>query len=70
MRGPEHAAKLVCHDWRMLPAVDESWDRIVAWLDRHAPPIAAAINPPVTEAALAQAEATLRRPLPADLVAW
>lgn len=54
----------------MPPTVDESWDRIVGWLGRHAPRIAAAINPPATESALAQAEATLRLPLPADLMAW
>lgn len=54
----------------MPSSVDESWDRIADWLDRHAPPTAAAVNPPANESALAQAEATLGLPLPADLVAW
>lgn len=54
----------------MSPGVDESWDRIVNWLSRHAPPVAGAVNPPATEPALARAEAAVGTQLPADLVAW
>jgi cell wall assembly regulator SMI1 len=54
----------------MITTVDESWNRIVNWLDRHAPQVAAGINPPATESALEQAEAAMLSPLPADLVAW
>ncbi|MGI8335709.1 SMI1/KNR4 family protein [Actinomadura scrupuli] len=50
--------------------VDETWDRIVGWLGRHAPAVAGAIDPPAAEPALAQVEAAVGSPLPADLVAW
>lgn len=52
----------------MLPGVDESWDRIVNWLERHAPRLAATINPPATDLALARAETAVQAPLPVDLV--
>jgi cell wall assembly regulator SMI1 len=61
---------VICDDARVLPEVEESWDRIARWLHRHAPPLAATVNPPATEAALARAEAALGVSLPADLRAW
>jgi cell wall assembly regulator SMI1 len=61
---------VVCHYGPMPPATDDSWDRITAWLSRHAPPLAATVNPPATEAAIAEAEAAVGTPLPADLLAW
>lgn len=54
----------------MLPEVDETWDRIVGWLERHAPAVAGAIDPPAAESVLARAETAVGVPLPADLVAW
>lgn len=49
---------------------DDSWDRIVDWLRRHAPVSAAHLGPPATEDDLTLVAALLGGPLPADLTAW
>jgi cell wall assembly regulator SMI1 len=54
----------------MHPEVDEAWDRIETWLRRDAPPVAAEINAPAGEQALAAAAAAVGTPLPADLIGW
>lgn len=50
--------------------VDAAWDRIAAWLAGHAPATSDCLNPPAADAAIADAEHTLGRPFPADLVRW
>ncbi|MFC9973118.1 SMI1/KNR4 family protein [Spirillospora sp. NPDC127200] len=50
--------------------VDESWDRITAWLARHAPRAAARIGPPAGRAEIARAGAEVGVEPPPDLVAW
>jgi cell wall assembly regulator SMI1 len=54
----------------MTHNVEDSWDRIVAWLRRHAPVTAAHLGPPATKDDIAIVEALLDRQLPADLLAW
>jgi cell wall assembly regulator SMI1 len=54
----------------MLPSVDDSWNRIAAWLRDHTPVSAAHLGPPAAKDDIAVVEALLGRPLPADLVAW
>jgi cell wall assembly regulator SMI1 len=54
----------------MSLSVDESWDRIVRWLDRYAPAVAAAVGPPASTDDIAAVEAALDVPVPADLAAW
>ena len=54
----------------MTELVDAAWDRIVAWLAEHAPATAACLNPPASDAAIADAERVLGQPFPADLVRW
>ncbi|MFI0446907.1 SMI1/KNR4 family protein [Actinomadura sp. 6N118] len=54
----------------MARLVEDSWDRIVVWLRRHAPASAAELGPPATDDDLAIVEALLGRTPPADLRAW
>ncbi|GAA2640441.1 SMI1/KNR4 family protein [Actinomadura fulvescens] len=54
----------------MEHSVDESWDRILAWLAENAPDALARIGPPAAAAELAEAEAALGVALPAGLLAW
>jgi cell wall assembly regulator SMI1 len=48
--------------------VATSWAAILGWLAAHHPATAALINPPATAVDLRYLEATINRPLPADLV--
>ncbi|CAM5699542.1 hypothetical protein STAFG_3442 [Streptomyces afghaniensis 772] len=52
-----------------LPAVEESWARIDAWLARHAPLTRATLRPPAPQAGIEDAQRTLGVPFPPDLVA-
>ncbi|MEU5992469.1 SMI1/KNR4 family protein [Spirillospora sp. NPDC047418] len=54
----------------MTSTVDESWDRILDWLARHAPATLKRIGPPAADADIAAAEEAVGAELPADLVAW
>jgi cell wall assembly regulator SMI1 len=54
----------------MPPPVDESWDRILAWLNEHAPISAGRIGPPAEPEEISAAEEAAGVELPADLVAW
>ncbi|MCP2343182.1 SMI1/KNR4 family protein [Actinomadura rupiterrae] len=54
----------------MTAAVDESWDRIVAWLARHAPRSAELLGGPASAADLAEAQEAVGAELPGDLVHW
>jgi cell wall assembly regulator SMI1 len=50
--------------------VEESWTRIVDWLNGSARATAAALPPATTPLDLAEVERVLDRPLPADLAEW
>jgi cell wall assembly regulator SMI1 len=52
-----------------VPAVEESWARIDAWLARHAPLTPATLRPPAPQAVIEEAERTLGVPFHPDLVA-
>ncbi|MGA5897077.1 hypothetical protein [Streptomyces venetus] len=52
-----------------IPAVEESWARVDAWLARHAPRTHATLRPPAPRAGIEAAERTLGVPFPPDLVA-
>ncbi|QWB22540.1 MULTISPECIES: hypothetical protein [Streptomyces] len=52
-----------------IPAVEESWLRLDAWLTRHAPLTHATLRPPAARAAIEAAERTLGLEFPPDLVA-
>jgi hypothetical protein len=52
-----------------VPAVEESWARIDAWLARHAPLTHATLRPPAPQAVIEEAERTLGVPFHPDLVA-
>jgi hypothetical protein len=52
-----------------IPAVEESWARIDAWLARHAPLTHATLRPPAPRAGIEDAERTLGVPFHPDLVA-
>ncbi|MGI5429187.1 SMI1/KNR4 family protein [Streptomyces sp. CA-179760] len=52
-----------------IPAVEESWLRIDAWLTRHAPLTRATLRPPAAEAGVEAAERSLGVAFPPDLVA-
>ncbi|GIG67132.1 SMI1/KNR4 family protein [Phytomonospora endophytica] len=51
----------------MPPTITASWARIDAWLAKHAPVSHALLNPPVTDGALAVAEAVVGREFPAEI---
>jgi cell wall assembly regulator SMI1 len=51
-------------------AVNEAWDRILAWLEVNAPATALCINSPATTEEIAAAEQAVGGQLPPDLVAW
>ncbi len=46
--------------------MDAAWERIERWLMAHAPQVAAGLNPPASEAELAETEAALGVQFPAD----
>jgi cell wall assembly regulator SMI1 len=50
--------------------VAQSWRRITAWLERHAPTTAAALRPPAEAAELLRTENAVGRSLPTDLLDW
>jgi len=50
--------------------VTESWTRIVAWCEEHAPATAQAIRPPAGIGALREAEASTSGRWPDDLLRW
>ncbi|MFF8228105.1 hypothetical protein [Streptomyces caelestis] len=52
-----------------IPAVEESWARIDAWLARHAPLTHATLRPPAPQAGIEDAERTLGVSFHPDLVA-
>ncbi|MFJ8715832.1 hypothetical protein ACIRD9_22015 [Streptomyces violaceus] len=52
-----------------IPAVEESWARIDAWLTRHAPLTHATLHPPAAQADIEAAERTLGVAFHPDLVA-
>ncbi|CAM5369943.1 hypothetical protein [Streptomyces purpurascens] len=52
-----------------IPAVEESWARIDAWLTRHAPVTHATLRPPASRAGVEAAERTLGVAFHPDLVA-
>ncbi|MDQ1015626.1 hypothetical protein [Streptomyces afghaniensis] len=52
-----------------IPAVEESWARVDAWLARHAPLSHAMLRPPASPAGIADAERALGVPFHPDLVA-
>jgi hypothetical protein len=52
-----------------IPAVEESWARVDAWLARHAPLSHATLRPPASLAGIEDAERTLGVPFHPDLVA-
>ncbi|MFF5263095.1 SMI1/KNR4 family protein [Actinomadura viridis] len=58
------------HDRRKRPDVNQSWDTIVDWLNRHCPEELDAIGPPATEDDVRDAERALGTALPDDLLAW
>lgn len=51
----------------MTPTVTASWARIEAWLAEHAPASRRLLNPPVTDADLAEAEAVVGVEFPAQV---
>lgn len=51
-------------------AVEESWRRIVVWLNAHAPQTATGIRPPASAEVLRAAEAAFPRQWPQDLRDW
>ncbi|MBC2902448.1 SMI1/KNR4 family protein [Streptomyces cupreus] len=53
-----------------VPAVDDAWDRIAAWLARNAPATAACLDAPAAHVDRAGAERDLGRALPQDLAQW
>ncbi|MET9764144.1 hypothetical protein ABZ016_34665 [Streptomyces sp. NPDC006372] len=52
-----------------IPAVEDSWARVDAWLARHAPRTRATLRPPASQAGIEGAERTLGVSFPPDLVA-
>ncbi|MEV0647532.1 SMI1/KNR4 family protein [Phytomonospora sp. NPDC050363] len=50
------------------PTITESWQRIEAWLSRHAPGSLAKLAPPATDEAIATAEKAIGVEFPAQLV--
>ncbi|MFH8899791.1 hypothetical protein ACH4HG_25810 [Streptomyces coeruleorubidus] len=52
-----------------IPAVEESWARVDAWLTRHAPLTRATLRPPAPQGGIEEAERTLGVPFHPDLVA-
>jgi cell wall assembly regulator SMI1 len=57
-------------DYVVGMSVEESWRRIVTWLNAHAAQTAAGIQPPAGETELSAAEAAFPRPWPDDLRQW
>lgn len=55
----------------LVPTVEAEWARILAWADAHAPGFAQNLRAatPASHAAIEELEATIGRPLPADLIA-
>jgi cell wall assembly regulator SMI1 len=51
-------------------SVNEAWDRILAWLEVHAPATALCVNPPATAEEIAAVEHAAGGELPPDLAAW
>lgn len=54
----------------MSPSVEDSWARITAWLDEHAPETARRLGPPAVDAELSAAREAAGDPLPDDLIDW
>jgi cell wall assembly regulator SMI1 len=72
--GQERSYRLIMSlcviDYLVGMSVEESWRRIVTWLDAHAPQTGAGIQPPAGEVELSAAEAAFPRPWPDDLRRW
>ncbi|MBC9725219.1 SMI1/KNR4 family protein [Streptomyces sp. TRM68367] len=53
-----------------MPSVDESWNRILSWLEVNAPATGLCVNPPAADEEIATVARALGAELPADLVTW
>ena len=51
-----------------VPPIEESWERLEAWLAAHAPASSARLNPPASPDAIDDAQRQMAIALPTDLV--
>jgi cell wall assembly regulator SMI1 len=56
--------------WLMERSVTESWGLVAEWLAEHVPAAVECIEPPASEAEIAQVSEVMGRELPADFVEW